>query len=50
MINHLFLRLVALAALKVALFIGTVLAAINHGPALLAMELSREKVLQISLT
>ena len=50
MINYIFLRLIVLAALKVALFVGTVLALINHGPTLLAMELSREQVLQIALT
>jgi hypothetical protein len=50
MINYIFLRPVVLTALKVALFVGTVLALINHGPALLTMELSRELVLQIALT
>jgi hypothetical protein len=50
MINYMFLRPVVLTALKVALFVGTVLALINHGPALLAMALSREQVLQIALT
>ena len=50
MINYIFLRPVVLTALKVALFVGTVLALINHGPALLAMALSREQVLQIALT
>ena len=50
MINHIFLSPVVSTAIKVALFVGTVLALINHGPSLLALELSREQVLQISLT
>ena len=50
MINHIFLRPVVFTAIKVALFVGTALALINHGPALLALELSREQILQIALT
>ena len=50
MIDYIFLRPVVLTALRVALFVGTVLALINHGSALLAMALSREQVLQIALT
>lgn len=50
MINHIFLRPVVLTAIKVALFVGTVLALINHGPSLLALELSREQALKIALT
>ena len=50
MVNHIFLRPVVLTAIKVALVVGTVLALINHGPALLALELSRQQILQIVLT
>ena len=50
MANQLFLRPVVLTAIKVALVVGTVLALINHGPALLALELSRQQMLQIALT
>lgn len=50
MANQLFLRPVVLTAIKVALVVGTVLALINHGPALLALELSRQQILQIALT
>jgi hypothetical protein len=50
MINYIFFRPVVLTALKVALFVGTILAMINHSPALLGMELSREKVPKIALT
>jgi len=50
MINYIFLRPVVLTALKVALFVGTILAMINHSPALLGMELSRKKVPKIALT
>jgi hypothetical protein len=50
MANHIFLRPVVLTAIKVALVVGTVLALINHGPALLALELSRQQILQIVLT
>jgi hypothetical protein len=50
MIDYIFLRPVVLTALRVALFVGTVLALINHGPALLALEISRKQVLQIAPT
>ena len=50
MIKYIFLRPVVLTSLKVALFVGTVLALINHGPALLALELTPEQVLKIALT
>ena len=50
MANQLFLRPVVLTAIKVALVVGTVLALVNHGPALLALELSRQQMLQIALT
>ena len=50
MANPIFLRPVMLTAIKVALVVGTVLALINHGPALLALELSRQQILQIALT
>jgi len=50
MINHIFIRPVVFTAIKVALFVGTVLALINHGSALLALELNREQALQIALT
>ena len=50
MANQLCLRPVVLTAIKVALVVGTVLALINHGPALLALELSRQQMLQIALT
>jgi hypothetical protein len=50
MANRIFLRPVVLTAIKVALVVGTVLALINHGPALLALELSRQQILQIALT
>ena len=50
MANNIFLRPVVLTAIKVALVVGTVLALINHGPALLALELSRQQILQIALT
>ena len=50
MIDYIFLRPVVLTARRVALFVGTALALINHGPALLALEMSREQVLQIALT
>jgi hypothetical protein len=50
MANQLFLRPVVLTAIKVALVVGTVLALINHGPALLALELSCQQMLQIALT
>ena len=50
MANQLFLRPVVLTAIKVALVVGTVLALINHGPALLTLELSRQQMLQIALT
>jgi hypothetical protein len=50
MINQIFLRPVVLTAIKVAIVVGTVLALINHGPALLALELSRQQIMQIALT
>lgn len=50
MANPIFLRPVMLTAIKVALVVGTVLALINHGPALFALELSRQQILQIALT
>ena len=50
MANQLFLRPVVLTAIKVALVVGTVLALMNHGPALLALELSSQQMLQIALT
>ena len=50
MINYIFLRPVVLTALKVALFVGTVLALINRAPALLALAMSREQILQIART
>ena len=37
-------------SLKVALIVGTVLALINHGDRLLALDLDREAVLKILLT
>lgn len=37
-------------AIKVSLIIGTVLALINHGPALLSLSLSTQNVVQIILT
>ena len=50
MASDIFLRPVVLTAIKVALVVGTILALINHGPALLALELSRQQILQIALT
>ena len=50
MINQIFLRPVVLTAIKVAIVVGTVLALINHGPALLALELSSQQIVQIALT
>lgn len=50
MINQIFLRPVVSTALKVAIVVGTILALINHGPALLALELSRQQIVQIALT
>jgi hypothetical protein len=50
MASQLFRKPVVLTALKVALVVGTILALINHGPALLALELSRQQILQIALT
>lgn len=43
-------RPVVLSALKLSLLVGTVLAAINHGPALLEGGLDRGRYLQIALT
>jgi hypothetical protein len=43
-------RQIVTAALKVALFVGTVLALINHGASILAMSLTGENVMQIILT
>ena len=37
-------------ALRIALIVGTVLAVINHGPAIFAMTLSQTQMLQIGLT
>lgn len=37
-------------ALKVALVVGTILALINHGPALLSLSLTSSNLLQILLT
>ena len=50
MINQIFLRPVVLTAIKVAIVVGTMLALINHGPALLALELGRQQIVQIALT
>jgi len=50
MINQMFLRPVVLTALKVAIVVGTILALINHGPGLLALELGRQQIMQIALT
>ena len=50
MINHIFPRPVVSTAIKVAIVVGTILALINHGPALLALELSRQQIVQIALT
>ncbi len=50
MASDIFLRPVVLTAIKVALVVGTILALINHGPALLALEVSRQQILQITLT
>lgn len=50
MIEQIFLRPVVLTALKVAIVVGTILAVINHGPALVALELSLQQILQIGLT
>ena len=50
MASNIFLRHVVLTATKVALVVGTILALINHGPALLALELTRQQILQIALT
>lgn len=38
------------SALKVSLIVGSVLAFINHGPAIVQMSLSMEQVVQILLT
>ena len=43
-------RQVAVPALKVCIFVGTVLALINHGGAILKFDLSTERLLQIALT
>jgi hypothetical protein len=50
MINQIFLRPVVLTAIKVAIVVGTILALINHGPALLTLELGRQQIVQIALT
>ena len=50
MASDIFLRPVVLTATKVAIVVGTILALINHAPALLALELSRQQILQIALT
>ena len=50
MINQIFLRRVVLIGIKVVFIVGTVLALINHGSALLTLELSRQQILQIALT
>jgi hypothetical protein len=41
---------VAIPALKVSIVVGTVLAFINHGDALLKVDLGAERVVQIALT
>ena len=43
-------RGVVTTSLKVSLFVGTVLALINHGDLILEMSLPRENILQILLT
>ena len=43
-------RKVALPAIRVALVVGSVLALINHGDALLKMQLESTQLLQIALT
>jgi hypothetical protein len=43
-------RSVVLTALKLSVLVGTVLAVINHGPALLDGSLSSGRYLQIALT
>ena len=50
MASDIFLRPIVLTATKVAIVVGTILALINHAPALLALELSRQQILQIALT
>jgi hypothetical protein len=48
--THATSRPVTTTALKIALLVGTVLAAINHGPSILEMSLTPAQYLQISLT
>lgn len=43
-------RKVVLSALKVSIIVGTLLALINHGGALINMEISADRVAQILLT
>ena len=50
MARDIFVRPVVLTATKVAIVVGTILALIKHAPALLALELSRQQILQIALT
>ncbi|MGV0035701.1 MAG: nitrate/nitrite transporter NrtS [Candidatus Azotimanducaceae bacterium WSBS_2022_MAG_OTU7] len=40
MIDQMFLKPIVLTAIKIALVVGTMLAFINHGPALLALKVS----------
>ena len=48
--THATSRPVATTAIRIALVVGTVLAAINHGPSILDLSLAPAQYLQIGLT
>ena len=50
MLQYIFLKPVVLTAIKVAAIVGTMLALINHGPALVALTLTPQQIVQIALT
>ena len=49
-LKDIFLRPVLLTAIRIAIVVGTILALINHGSAILAMDLNEVQLMQIGLT